>query len=560
MSFRARVFVAFLAAVLIPLGVLAWGVRREMAARLAGEYQRRVAALVGVVRADVEAERRATQARLAALVAELGGDSRVRLAARGDADARRWLIDYAAGAMRAAGLDALQLQDRSGRIVSSGHFRNDFDRVAESLARSLTAAGPEGALVRLRTPEGEFVALALIDSARIGSEHYALIAGTRLDSTRLARLSHDPDLRVSLVVPNASAAAPDDQRVVSEIVFPFIDGASDAPPAVTAGDSARLVVLQRAGVLEALRRSVDLWFGVAGVVVLALAIGLAAGLSLQVSRPVGVLAEKTAGIDLDRLDHDFATDRTDEIGTLSRGLAAMTERLRGSAARLREVERRAAVGDIARQVNHDVKNGLVPIRHVLRHLEQVARDTPGSLAAIFAERRDTLESSVSYLEELASKYARLSPALAQGASDLNAIARAVAGGADPQGRVLVLELGANVPRVRADATAVRRILENLVGNAIDSLSGNGGRVTVRTERAERPLRALVSVIDTGRGMTRAELDRAFQDFHTTKPQGTGLGLSVVRRLVADLEGALKVETSPGAGTRFTIELPAVELS
>ena len=65
----------------------------------------------------------------------------------------------------------------------------------------------------------------------------------------------------------------------------------------------------------------------------------------------------------------------------------------------------------------------------------------------------------------------------------------------------------------------------------------------------------VTVTDTGPGMSRAELDRAFDDFHTTKAGGTGLGLSIVRRLVLDLGGALRIETAPGAGTRAIVELP-----
>jgi signal transduction histidine kinase len=58
-------------------------------------------------------------------------------------------------------------------------------------------------------------------------------------------------------------------------------------------------------------------------------------------------------------------------------------------------------------------------------------------------------------------------------------------------------------------------------------------------------------------MSRAELDRAFEDFYTTKEGGTGLGLSIVRRLVLDLGGVLRVDTEPGTGTRVTIELPAM---
>ena len=67
----------------------------------------------------------------------------------------------------------------------------------------------------------------------------------------------------------------------------------------------------------------------------------------------------------------------------------------------------------------------------------------------------------------------------------------------------------------------------------------------------------LTVQDSGPGMSPDELERAFRDFYTTKPDGTGLGLSVVRRLVADLGGALRVETEPGRGSRFIVEIPSV---
>ncbi|OLC70072.1 MAG: hypothetical protein AUH78_22240 [Gemmatimonadetes bacterium 13_1_40CM_4_69_8] len=106
---------------------------------------------------------------------------------------------------------------------------------------------------------------------------------------------------------------------------------------------------------------------------------------------------------------------------------------------------------------------------------------------------------------------------------------------------------------------LRRILENLVGNALDSLESRPGTVTVVTARAAgaddgRPA-VRITVADTGRGMSREELNRAFDDFYTTKPGGTGLGLSIVRRLVLDANGALRVETEPGGGSKFIVELP-----
>jgi signal transduction histidine kinase len=271
------------------------------------------------------------------------------------------------------------------------------------------------------------------------------------------------------------------------------------------------------------------------------------------------LAEKTSRLDLDRLDQDFASDRRDEIGALGNLLSEMTGRLRTSTSRLREAERRAATGDLARQINHDVKNGLAPIRHVLRHLSETAARHPEQLAAVFADRRETLESSVTYLEGLARNYARLAPALDRGSSDLGALLQEVARGSRADGVEFEVRLGENLPPVRADAVVLRRIVENLVSNAVDALEGRPGRVTLSSEavpNGSEP-RVRLTVADTGRGMTAEELDRAFDDFHTTKTSGTGLGLSVVRRLVGDLGGTLRVDTSPGQGSTFMVEILAL---
>jgi Signal transduction histidine kinase len=177
---------------------------------------------------------------------------------------------------------------------------------------------------------------------------------------------------------------------------------------------------------------------------------------------------------------------------------------------------------------------------------------------VFQERRGTLESSLEYLDTLARNYARLSPAVQRGPCDVNAVAQEVVRATVAGRATLRAALAPGLPPVPADPLLLRRILENLVGNAVDSLAGaNDGEVIVGTEAVGVGTGALVrlTVADTGPGMSRTELERAFDDFHTTKEGGTGLGLSIVRRLVADLGGALRIETGPGAGTRAIVELP-----
>ena len=117
MSFRTRLFLALLLAVLIPLGALAYGVRSEMERRLTTEYQERTATLVRVITADLGDESRAVAARLRALVSDLSQNDRFRLAAvRREPASRRYLLDYAGYAMRLSGLALMQIQDSSGRI------------------------------------------------------------------------------------------------------------------------------------------------------------------------------------------------------------------------------------------------------------------------------------------------------------------------------------------------------------------------------------------------------------------------------------------------------------
>jgi two-component system, NtrC family, nitrogen regulation sensor histidine kinase NtrY len=557
MTFRTRVLLAFVPVVLVPLLVFGLGVRRAVRDRIAAQYRRRVDALVAVIREDFAERSRSIAGRLAALKAAATDDNRLRGAAVQTAD-RQYLLDYAGTAMRLGGLDMLQIQDGAGRIVSSGHFRQEFDRLEPALPR-LVASAPGGvALVEARTAEGRFLALVRVDSLRLAGQQWTLVGGTTVDAASLAGLARDTTLRVVLELSGAAAAPPPapagaaSDTVVGELQVPFVESDSGrlAP--------ARIVVTAPLTALAEVRRSVDFWFLVAALATLAVAVVVGGWLASRVTQPLADLAGAAAAVDLERLETAFASDRPDEIGALTRLLGEMTARLRAGAARLREIERRAAMGDLARQVNHDIKNGLAPLRNVLRHLAEVARDSPSRLPAVLAERRETLESSLAYLETLAANYARLYPETRVGPCEVNDVVRETLRLIAPaDGITLGAELVEGLPRVRADALVLRRILENLVRNAVEAMDGRGGAVTVRTERLDGA-RLRITVVDQGKGMSQQELARVFDDFYTTKPGGTGLGLSIVRRLVLDLSGSLKVETEPGQGTRFFVELPGEE--
>ena len=532
MSLRSRLLLAFVLVVLVPIALLALGIRQDITRRLSDEYQVRVNSVVDVIGEDLGLEAAGIGERVASLKTQIVDDGRFRLAVAGLETERKYLADYAGNAMRLTGLSMLQIQDSEGRIISS-------------------------------SPGRDQLALGKREAFTVGDQRFTLIGGIGVDQAFLARLARDRAIVVSLRYPGGEissvGSAPDGATVadaaVGELDVPLVRSHADGS---IENVQARLRVTQSMAPLRALLRSADSWFlaTAAGTGITALV--LAVWVSSRISRPLADLAEKTAVLDLDRLDVQF-DEGSDEVGRLSRLLGELTARLRSSTARVREAERRATVGDLARQVNHDIKNGLIPLRNVMRHLSQVQRDDPAALPAVYGERRQTVDSSIAYLETLATSYARLSPPATRRPCDLHALIVDVATAAQARERVEVdADLASGLPSVLGDPIAFRRILENLVANAVDSLEGKPGRITISTAAIQRDGEQAVrmTVADTGRGMTSDEAGKIFNDFYTTKEGGTGLGLSIVRRLVMDVQGTIGVESAPGRGTRIIIEIPA----
>jgi signal transduction histidine kinase len=547
---RERVLLGTTLLVLLPLAALCFAIRQEMAARLVRQDTRRVDALVAVIEDDLKTLERDLGLRAAALAASFRDDDRIRAAlAAGRRDAPE-VLDWTPRAMALSGLDVLQVQDSRGRIVSAGHFRNAFGVVDEGTPAELREQAGL-ALIRARRAEGTFPALARLDSLSIGAERYTLIAGVEMHRARLQRLSPGGELGVSLVTPDGVVSS-DEQ----------LEARPDLPArtlALPGGGASHLLVTHSLAARRALLASLDRWLLAAWVLAAAGSVLLAVRLSAHVSRPIEELARKAATLELDRLPADFATSRRDEIGTLSRFLAEMTARLRAGVVRVQEAERRATLGELARQVNHDLANAFAPLRNVVTHLGQIGERSPAELPRVWAERRDTLESGLSYLERLAGNWRRLSTRPERAPTDLAAIVRQVSEARlREHGGPVTVRLPAGPALVLADAVGLRRIVENLVANACESLESDRGRVDVTVEPdvlgGSPALR--LRVVDDGRGIPPADRERIFEDFFTTKPSGTGLGLPTVRRLVADFEGEIVVESMPGRGSTFTVKLPA----
>ncbi len=214
---------------------------------------------------------------------------------------------------------------------------------------------------------------------------------------------------------------------------------------------------------------------------------------------------------------------------------------------LRTMERTATLQELAIEMAHELRNPLTIIRMLLH-----------SLGTDHREDVEVIRTEVARLERLATRFLDQAkpkePAMA--ALDLNDLLARLLVLVQPKvaaGRLKVRrDLAASLPPIVGDRDQLEQLFLNLVLNAFDVLPP-GGRLTIATRRTVRGIEATVA--DDGPGIPEAVRERLFEPFNTTKPAGMGLGLAIVRRIAEGHKATVQVDSAPGRGTSFTLELP-----
>lgn len=311
--------------------------------------------------------------------------------------------------------------------------------------------------------------------------------------------------------------------------------------------------------LERARRRSYLWLaGLLGVGATA-----AVAVAVQFTRPIRSLQDSFRRVQEGDLNVALRPQRPDEIGKLTGSFNAMVARLRESRDmehRLAESERLAAVGTLAAGVAHEVRN---PLNAMLLTLEQLRAKTAPPAGTEERERFDRYVESVTAelrrLERMVGTFLDLSRAGQLGrervdvADSVRASAELFAGEARQRGVALTVDApGPTV--VTGDAERLRTVWNNLLMNALQALP-RGGAVTVRV-RSMEGAGAAVEVADDGEGIAPEALGKIWEPFYSGRRDGTGLGLALVRSIVEKHGGTIDVESAPGHGARFRVELPA----
>ena len=220
---------------------------------------------------------------------------------------------------------------------------------------------------------------------------------------------------------------------------------------------------------------------------------------------------------------------------------------------LRASERMAAIGQTAGMVGHDIRNPLQAITGDLYLIEQEISQNPKCLSPDIAESIAAINENIAYINKIVSDLQDYTRTLKPTMSTVNlngVISSALSGRRIPKN--ITVELPINDLQLKTDPTLLRRIITNLVTNAIQAMP-NGGTLEINTNTEKNFV--FISIEDTGVGIPKEAQANLFKPLFTTKAKGQGLGLAVVKRLIEILNGKITFESQEGKGTKFVIELP-----
>jgi nitrogen fixation/metabolism regulation signal transduction histidine kinase len=284
-------------------------------------------------------------------------------------------------------------------------------------------------------------------------------------------------------------------------------------------------------------------------------------ISARVTRPIEQLATGAREVAAGHWSARVEIHSRDEIGQLADGFNEMTRQLAVQRERLVQTERVAAWRELARRLAHELKNPLFPLQLTVENMQRAREQDSDRFDEIFFESTATLRAELENLKAVVSRFsdfAKMPPPEFESVN-VNESVRGVVKLFEPQlsavGRPTItpeLYLDENLPHAHADPILFRRALENLILNSLDAMSA-GGTLTVRTSKQNGSVR--LEVTDTGAGLTPEECARLFTPYYTSKRHGAGLGLAIVQSVVSDHGGKISVESAPGAGATFRIELP-----
>jgi two-component system, NtrC family, nitrogen regulation sensor histidine kinase NtrY len=278
----------------------------------------------------------------------------------------------------------------------------------------------------------------------------------------------------------------------------------------------------------------------------------------RITRSFSVISDKMKDVNLGRLNEEIVWNRNDEIGDLVTEYNKMVAKLGESAKALAKTEREGAWREMARQVAHEIKNPLTPMKLSIQYLQKAIDSNQPNVKELSGNVANTLVEQIDHLSKIAADFSQFANIgnIRVEEFNLHLVLRSLQElyRSDPNIEFSWYQVHRPII-IRADKTQMNRLFTNLFANAIEACKDRFCRIEVHEQILDGFVR--ISVKDNGEGIDAVMQSRIFLPNFTTKSSGTGLGLAMCKSIVEQANGKIWFETEKGVGTIFFVELPLV---
>lgn len=293
------------------------------------------------------------------------------------------------------------------------------------------------------------------------------------------------------------------------------------------------------------------------VLLFVISVILALAISEYFTKPLKLIQEKLSKIKLGKANEPIEWKSEDEIGSLVNEYNRMIEELQRSAELLARSERETAWREMAKQVAHEIKNPLTPMKLSIQHLQRTWMnkddDRDKKIERITATMIEQIETLSTIASEFAS-FAKMPVSVSEKVNMKSTLENCIALFKDSTDTEFVFDCPLNDAFVHADKEQMLRVCNNLLKNAIQAIpEDQQGKVSVSLTKKDGNL--IIRIKDNGTGIAEDRMSKIFTPNFTTKSGGMGLGLAMVKSIVETFGGKIWFETSRGSGTSFFVSLP-----
>lgn len=289
------------------------------------------------------------------------------------------------------------------------------------------------------------------------------------------------------------------------------------------------------------------------VLVVLITLGLV--LAHRLSEPLRELTAASREVARGNLHVQVTPTTTDEIGELMKSFNDMVYELRVSREQIARAEREIAWKEMAKQVAHEIKNPLTPMKLSVQHLRRAFKDNAPDFPALLERITQTVIEQIDALSRIASEFSNFArmPERSYERIDVHQLLRETINlFQEIRGIEFRTKFSDTTPVIVADRGELQRVFINLIRNSVQAME-HGGLITIETSMQDQ--RCVIALTDTGPGIPPNIQQKVFEPNFSTKTDGTGLGLAISRRIIEDLNGTIELTSEVGKGTTFTITLP-----